>query len=117
MFAVFLGQVLWTREEVIHDGQAGVVRVLRVLGQQVLQVRINPQIDRLGGLHQAVNNRTGFSDLDGIHDMPVASTHSEAADRPLCGRVVNGNAAVLRECLQLFILVTAVFQSLSRLLT
>ena len=70
-----------------------------------------------GGFHQAVNHRTGFGDLDGVYDMPVGTAHRKGTDRPLRGRVVNGDPAVLQEHLQVFLLVQAVFQTVPRLLT
>ena len=64
----------------------------------MLQVFVDLQVVGLGGLYQAVDNRTGFGTVDGVNDMPVGSTSGERPDGSLrCGIVdtsMNSNAQV-----------------------
>ena len=114
--AAFLRQLLRPGEQVVQEGQAGVVHVLRDLGQQVLQVFVDLQLVRLGRFHQAVDHCAGLGTVDGVDDVPVGPANGEGTDRTLCCRVVDGNFAVFQEYFQVFLLVQAVFQGIPRLL-
>ena len=74
----------------------------------MLQIRINLQIICLGSFYKAVDGRTGFGTVDGIHDMPVGSANGERPNGPLCCGVVDGDIPILQEDSQVLLLVYTV---------
>ena len=74
-------------EQVLQEVQAGIVHVLRNLGQQVLQAFIVLVL-------LVLTNGTGLSAVDGVNDMPVGTTNGKGANRSIGSGVANANAPV-----------------------
>ena len=74
----------------------------------MLQVFVDLQVVGLGGLYQAVDNRTGFGTVDGINDMPVGSANGKGADSTLRCGIVDRNIPILQEHFEVLLLVNAV---------
>ena len=117
LLPALIRQLLRPREHVFQEVQAGVVHVLRDLGQQVFRVFVDLHLVRLGCLHQAVNNRAGLGTVDSVNDVPVGAANGERPDCTLCSGIIDGDLTVFQEYFQVFLLVQAEFQTVSRLLT
>ncbi len=113
-FTASLRECLRPGQQFLYKGQIRIVHVLGNFRQQIFQILIDLQIVGLGGLHQAVNYGTGLGTMDGINDVPVGPANDERPDGPLCSRVINGDRSVLQKYLQIFFLVHAVLQTVSR---
>ena len=84
LFPAFLREDFRPGKQVFQEVQAGVVHMLWNLRQQMLQIFVDLQPVRLGRFHQAVDNSTGLSTVDGVNDVPVGSSNGKGTDRTLC---------------------------------
>ena len=67
----------------------------------MLQILVDLQVVGLGGLYQAVDNRTGFGTVDGVNDMPVGSANGERPDNTLRCGIVDRDIPILQEYFQI----------------
>ena len=95
-------------QQILQKIHAGVIYVFRDLRQQMLQVFVDLQLVGVGGLYQAVDNRTGFGTVDGINDMPVGSANGERPDGSLRCGIVDRDVAILQEHFEVLLLVNTV---------
>ena len=77
LFPAFLREVFRPGKQVFQEVQTGSLHMLRYFCQQMLQIFVDLQPVRLGRFHQAVDNSTGLSTVDGVNDVPVGSSNGK----------------------------------------
>ena len=88
LFPAFLREVFRPGKQVFQEVQAGIVHMLRNLRQQMLRIFVDLQPVRLDRFHQAVDNSTGLSAVDGVNDVPVGPPNGKGTNGALRCRIV-----------------------------